>query len=153
MARKGERLTVSEIQYIVENYKKISTEEIAKKLRITKISLYSRIRTLVKKGTIKNVKSKNLQSDIEYIEENFGKMTNKEIAKTLGRSQRFVREKVMLLHKENRIENPSRKHKKITAKEIDEIYENAHLTSKVMGERLGISPSTVRKYRNIKREN
>lgn len=126
--------TKAEDDFLKTNYDKIPNKEIAQRLGRTEASIKQRSAIFKLSGKIYDKRKPWTKEDINYLKENYDKMTNKEIAKVLKRSENSVSSKAFTLRIEN---DPSKSG--LTWEEEDINYLKNHydkLSTKEMAENL-----------------
>ena len=84
-----ERWTDCDIDFILDNYYTMFTEDIAKALNRTPIAIYNMVRKLGLKGAPRSLYSKE---DIEFVRDNYLQMSDEEIGKVLHRAGQSIKE-------------------------------------------------------------
>lgn len=87
-------------QFIIDNHKKMTIEQMSKSLGKTHDAVHHRISKLIREGRLERKVKALDDSEIDYIVENYSEQTVKELAKNLGRTFYSVRWAVERLKKE-----------------------------------------------------
>ena len=94
------RKTPEKLDYIIKNYQNKTQKELAQTLNETKRWVNSQIRqlqkggSLVTKNPVGSTKSRKNSEKIQFIIDNYNKLTKKEIAKNLNETERWVKKTI-----------------------------------------------------------
>jgi predicted ArsR family transcriptional regulator len=96
--------TESDINFLIENYYDMEDIELAKHLNRTQEAIRKKAWELRKEGKLMKKEFRWLPEDDQYLIENRGKMTYKEIGEQLDRTVRAIKNRVLYLKKQGLIE-------------------------------------------------
>ncbi len=102
---RGRKWDSKEDKFLEKNYGKYTVEELARKIERTEISINQRIVYLKNRGRIDKKNHNTLYSEEEnrYLSENYGKITQEEMAMQLRRTPAAIKQQIKRLKKIRRI--------------------------------------------------
>ena len=92
-----------EINYVIENFGKLETREMAETLNRTNAAINSRVRVLREKGILKQPEKIWTKADEEYLITNYGVIKPYIIARKLGKSTQQVYSKISSMERNGQL--------------------------------------------------